>query len=213
MPGTTVAVIKDGKGEIASFANAAFIEEFVWKEGAWSLGRSFPFGLGGAGTPSTARAKARELLAALGGTRVLVGRAISGVAYTVLDQAGLALCEMDAFSPDCLDALAETINTPESGPAVPDKPVETGVPGCYVLDLKAALAAWPDLSSKKILRPFLKNTFFVELNLLCAHVPPWLPPELEGRGMTYREAPSGGDVTLVIAAPSCNTEDTPCHVR
>ena len=56
-------------------------------------------------------------------------------------------------------------------------------PGCYFIDLSKAQQANPLLSSKKILRPFLFHTPFIELEVLCDHEPPWLEYELPGMGL------------------------------
>jgi hypothetical protein len=69
----------------------------------------------------------------------------------------------------------------------------------FRLDLSAALAARPDLTSKKILRPFLDRAAFLELRVLFDHLPPWLEAELGARGLragTGRR--QGGGVELFI---------------
>ena len=53
-------------------------------------------------------------------------------------------------------------------------PVETQTPGIYFLDLGQLQTECPEVSSKKALLPFLSNTPFLELQLVCAHIPPWL---------------------------------------
>lgn len=53
-------------------------------------------------------------------------------------------------------------------------PIETSTPGIYYLNLMELQKECPDISSKKALASFLSDTPFLELQLICAHIPPWL---------------------------------------
>jgi hypothetical protein len=54
------------------------------------------------------------------------------------------------------------------------KPVETSTPGVYFLDLVALQKECPEVTSKMAMMDFLKNTPFMELHLVCKHIPPWI---------------------------------------
>lgn len=151
------------------------------------------------------RDKLRHLVATLGNTRILVATSISGIAYSVLDQRGFRLCEMDGFTPDILDALVESVNTPIGMQGIADHPVETSTPGHYVCDLTAILKEYPDLTSKKVLRPFFENTPFIEVQVLFGHMPPWILPELAERGLGCDKADADdGKVRLRIFPLLCD---------
>ena len=53
-------------------------------------------------------------------------------------------------------------------------PVQTQTPGVYFLNLLELQKECPEISSKKALASFLSDTPFLELHLVCAHIPPWL---------------------------------------
>ena len=146
------------------------------------------------------RRAVEKLAVDLEDVRVLLGASVSGIAYVALDRLGFRLCEMDGFSPECLDALKDALEGPAEGKAAaPDRPQETGLPGVYSLDLGKALEAWPDLSSKRILRPFLQGVEFSRLELFCGHVPPWLPPELERLGLDCaRKSPTASREGIML---------------
>ncbi|MDR2669133.1 MAG: hypothetical protein LBC14_04170 [Desulfovibrio sp.] len=223
---TSVAVVTDGQGKLATFADGVSAGVYRRENNAWRCCGTVPLRVEGARpsgpepgeagdgehrgtalafteTPAGLRDRLRGFVAALGDTRILVAVSISGIAYTVLDQRGFVLCEMDDFDPECLDALTETLNTPPDAPAVPDRPAPTGEPGVYVCDLVLMLREYPELSSKKILLPFLAESSFTELRVLCSHMPPWLPPELQRRGFICKEPSTGnGKLLLRIYPPA-----------
>ncbi|MDR1685103.1 MAG: hypothetical protein LBR82_01435 [Desulfovibrio sp.] len=220
MEHTSVAVVTDGRGKLARFADGVFVRVYSRENNTWRCAETVPLRMertrppgpepgesvsgehsGSASafaeTPAGLRAGLREFVAALGDTRILVAVSISGIAYTVLDQRGFVLCEMDDFDPGCLDALTEALNAPPAVSPAPDRPMPTGEPGVYACDLVLTLRAYPELSSKKILLPFLAESAFTELRVLCGHVPPWLPPELQRRGFAC-EGPQAADGKLLL---------------
>jgi hypothetical protein len=195
----SVAVLRNEAGELSGFSTAVAVEIYrKQRQGRnWKSVRAIPFS---AGTKPPAMRKAAKALAAeLEDTRILLGTSVSGIAYTTLDQLGFRLCELEVFSPECLDALVEAVETQPVTIPAPDRPQESDSSGVYRLDLALALEARPDLSSKRILRPFLRGTTFSRLDLACGHVPPWLLPELESRGLgCSRSSLPGGGILLRI---------------
>ena len=67
-----------------------------------------------------------------------------------------------------------------SGRTIP-KPlaVGDGTDGYYQMNLAEVLNSDPDLNSKQVLIPFLQETAFKKLVILCDHTPRWLAKELE----------------------------------
>ncbi|MDR2123830.1 MAG: hypothetical protein LBP38_02460 [Desulfovibrio sp.] len=203
-----VAVVTDGQGKLARFADGASAWVYRRENNAWRCSGEVPLHMertpvSDAATQAGLRDRLRDFIAALGDTRILIAVSISGIAYTVLDQRGFILCEMDDFDPECLDALTEALNTGTDAPALPDRPMPAGEPGVYVCDLALLLREYPELSSKKILLPFLAESVFTELRVLCGHVPPWLPPELQRRGFTCKgPQPADGKLLLRVYPPA-----------
>ncbi|MDR2141936.1 MAG: hypothetical protein LBR11_09150 [Deltaproteobacteria bacterium] len=72
-------------------------------------------------------------------------------------------------------------------------------PGRYFLDLAKALALDPELSSKKILQPFLRETRFQELAIECDHQPRWLPEAARNLGLSLTLASSPGGVLVTLS--------------
>ena len=197
----SVAVLRDDAGELSGFSTAVAVDVYrKQRQREWKRVRAIPFSAGS--RPPAMRKAAQALSAELEDTRILLGTSLSGLAYTTLDQLGFLLCETERFCPERLDALLEALKTPPAENPAPDRPQESDTPGLYRLDLTLALKTHPDLSSKLILRPFLRETPFSLLELSCGHVPPWLPPELESRGLGCSRSPlPGGGILLRIFPP------------
>jgi hypothetical protein len=155
------------------------------------------------------RQRLRELAGLLPEVKSLVSRGYPGLSMEVLTRAGFNLYRLDGFDEGVLPAIAENDLTGQfETELAPKAPVETEEgSGEYFLDLREALSAYPELTSKKILRPFFDSATFMTLKVIHDHLPPWLPPELKARGYGWdgREIPGG---YLVEISPS---EVKPCR--
>jgi hypothetical protein len=129
------------------------------------------------GDVAAVREKIIVLADYLGDCQIAAGPDISGILFRELDKRGFSVFETSDVSPDTLDGILndiqEALTPDESATAVPTLPVETGLPGVYALDLIRLQEAFPELTSRQVLGDFLE-TPFLELQLTCTHVPPWL---------------------------------------
>ena len=160
------------------------------------------------------RIKALEQLLPQGA--VIAGTSISGLAYNEFSHMGFCLCELESFSPDILDALAaEVAASAEPSAQVPAEPVAGGSPGAYTINLVEVQAAHPEVSSKKALRPFLASTPFVELEIICSHMPPWLEGHMKDHNLTCsRSRTQDGHLRLRISHALCDdARNTPMGDR
>ncbi|MDR1777370.1 MAG: hypothetical protein LBR31_06035 [Desulfovibrio sp.] len=199
----SIAVVVDRQGQLTRFSDDILVNVYHRQGKTWVCTERMPFFLDPGLDLAGMRDKLRALIDSLGQTRILLAASICGVAYSVLDQRGFRLCEMDSFSPeeaDVLDALVERVVAPVKAPS-PPYPAEIA-PGVYQCDLTEVLREHPDLSTKKVLRPFFDKTPFVELRMAFSHVPPWLLPELVERGLVWSEPVSAGDKLWMTVRPS-----------
>ncbi|MDR1857216.1 MAG: hypothetical protein LBR22_08715 [Desulfovibrio sp.] len=191
MDAVSVAVMERPDGYLAPLAGDVVVAIYRRSSEGWSREVEGECRLDAGAGLAGMREGLRGLVPLLGTARIVVAREVGGVAVSMLDQRGFRLCGMDRFDAGCLDALCEEIRSgeEEGDVRVPPRPVETDVPGRYVCDLTAILRDHPELSSKKVLRPFLDTTPFVELEVRFGHVPPWLPEELDRRGLSWDDDP------------------------
>jgi hypothetical protein len=120
----------------------------------------------------------------------------------VFDRAGLHIFEIGGISDGVFDGIVEDLRGADAAAAakaaiVRDaRPVETSTPGVYFLDLVALQKECPEVSSKKAMMDFLKDTPLLELRLVCKHIPPWIENSGSYNVRTVKDA--GGVVEAVI---------------
>lgn len=180
-----IAVIMNNRNKIASFKEDANLTVFEKRDGAWCAKRTIFAGNGFAeGLPALRRELGR-LAAELDGCRIIAGKTISGIPYHIFDKLGFRIFEIERFSEAVLDQILSDVTAAKAkeGAGPPAAPVETGSPGVYFLDLIALQAENPEISSKMALMPFLSGTPFLQLDLICRHLPPWIEKLAGEKGM------------------------------
>lgn len=173
---------------------------------AWRRLKTVPFTLSGCYELVEMRNRLRTIEQHLPQGAVIAGTSISGLAYSELNHMGFCLCELERFSPEILDALAaEVAASAELTARVSAQPVAGDSPGSYTINLVEVQMAHPEISSKKALRPFLATTPFVELEIICSHMPPWLEGHVKDHNLTCsRSRTQDGRLRLRISRALCD---------
>ena len=142
----------------------------------------------------------------IGNAQAVAGASIAGTAYAALNRKGKHIFEIAALTPAQLSGIAEDIAAAEARQTVEAdafrrvSPTQTEIEGVYTLDLVSALEEYPELSSKMILKPFLQNTPFTELTLICRHLPHWLP---QAKGLRIMQKQRGDYLVVTVARQHC----------
>lgn len=137
--------------------------------------------------------------------KAVAGGEFSGIAFNELDRAGLHIFSISAVSDGTLDGIVSDIEKNNEASRIKEqiildaKPVETSVPGVWYLDLIALQTQYPDISSKKAMQEFVQTVPFLELHLVCNHVPPWM----ERMGLEIDARQQNGKVYAVIRKREC----------
>ena len=128
-----IAVLEDTENSITSMDTCTHLAVWQrdWSTGkGWHAAASVPFSLAGCETLPQMRDRLRGLAQLLPEQAAIAGASISGLAYNELSRMGFCLCELDAFSPDILDALAcEILASAQGEVQVPTAPTHTDMPG------------------------------------------------------------------------------------
>lgn len=143
---------------------------------------------------------------------VILAAEVSGIPYKVFEQEGFDICENEEFSIGLLDKILEAKSNNDICCESPDAyidttPVEGEIAGNYFLDLKKLLAKKTSLTSKQALLPFLKETPFHVLEVLCSHAPPWFDFELDKLALCKETTKiSENEYIVKIYKKTCNCE-------
>lgn len=129
-------------------------------------------------SPRQLRSKLLELPSLIADCKILAGGELAGLAFSVFDRAGLHIFAIDSVSDSVLDGILCDVEEADAALAAEDGgdigPQETDKKGVYFLDLVKLQEAFPDISSKKALMGFFESAAFVQLKLICRHLPPWI---------------------------------------
>jgi len=152
--------------------------------------------------PAATRKNTEALLPLIEGCNVLAGGALVGIPFSVFDRAGFHIFEVGKIDSETFDGIMEELCNADAAVAAKEaiireaKPVETATPGVYFLDLVALQKECPEVTSKKAMMDFLQNTPFMELHLVCKHIPPWI--ENSGAYKVQITSDKAGTVQAII---------------
>lgn len=197
-----IAIIMKDYDVSNSFLEADRILVFLKDETGWTVSKEIPMDFKNLKNIASLRNELISISKELGEYRIIAGKEISGLPFTVFDSLGFHIFSISELNDCCLDGMLEDINQNNKNQEVPQKPIETLTPGKYYFDLAALQENFPEISSKKALRQFFKETPFWELELVCTHLPPWIN-EL-GYDITLKK--QDGKTVAVIKNKLCGKE-------
>ncbi|WP_185967490.1 Fe-only nitrogenase accessory AnfO family protein [Clostridium sp. HBUAS56010] len=126
------------------------------------------------------RQETEKIAGYAGNAKAVICKEITGIPFSVIDRKGYGIFLTDQVDEETLNGVIEDLKQSEErkkGKAEMVKnlrPVQGDTPGIYYFNLLEVQKECPEVSSKKALMPFLAETPFLELHLICAHIPPWL---------------------------------------
>ncbi|MDR0320925.1 MAG: hypothetical protein LBI28_05430 [Treponema sp.] len=175
-----IAVFTDRDSKLCDFFEAERFLIFERTPTGWTQTSEANFEKITPSNPALTRKNTSELLPLIEGCNVLAGGALFGIPFAVFDRAKLHIFEIGKIDTELFDGIIEDLRNASAEASAKEaiirdtKPVETSTPGVYFLDLIALQKECPEISSKKAMMDFLSNTPFLELRLICKHIPPWI---------------------------------------
>jgi len=175
-----IAVFANANSTLCDFFEAERFLIFERGKAGWEKTGEAKFEKIVPSAPAATRKNTEALLPLIEGCNVLAGGALVGIPFSVFDRAGFHIFEIGKMDDETFDGIVEDLCNADAESAAKEaiirdaKPVETSTPGIYFLDLVALQKECPEVTSKKAMMDFLKNTPFMELHLVCKHIPPWI---------------------------------------
>ncbi len=193
----TIAVLIDSMGQTASLFEATAIKRYGKSAGKWMVMEECPFRIVAAQGLKALRESLMEIIVALGDTKIIAGREIAGLPYNIFDTAGFRIFEVEGRPEIFLDFISkaaeenmESLLHPVQEEQTVARPQQTETEGVYCVNLKELQIRNPEITSKKVLLPFLKNESFYELEVVCSHVPPWFERDFDKLGLKFDAVPT-----------------------
>jgi Fe-only nitrogenase accessory protein AnfO len=192
-------------GILSSIETCHEVNLFEKGDEGWQNSETIPFSLEGSSSAEI-RDCMRSLILELGSCSILVGKSIAGLPYHVLDRMGFSIFEAEDLTEGLLNGLCSDFEQAEqekNRTQSATEPVPLDDQGRWMLDLIALQEDHPEISSKQALRPFLKQPF-LELMIICSHLPPWLEQVLPEKRLGYSmETLPNGKTKMTISRSLC----------
>jgi hypothetical protein len=197
-----IAVFANKDSNLCDFFEAERFLIFDRSESGWKKAGEVNFEKLVPFAPALTRKNTEALLPLIQGCKILAGGALVGIPFSVFDRAGLHIFEIGEINDGIFDGIIEDLKNAKAEAAAKEaiireaKPIETSTPGVYYLNLVALQREFPEISSKKAMMDFLRDTPFMELRLVCKHIPPWI--ESSGAYNAQTMGSEAGNVLAVI---------------
>lgn len=187
-----IAVVENDNQKTISIFEPGFIAIYEENGGAWKVLKRFENKVYNAKGITEVRTAVADTVKQLDDAKIVVASEISGIAFGAFQAAGFDVFLVENNTLDFLDSIKKEML--ELNEERKEKPVgfnimqflEPGMnKGDFSLNMEDILLKNPELTSKKILIPYLKSGEFNRLDVICSHVPKWFNIDLGGMGLEY----------------------------
>jgi Fe-only nitrogenase accessory protein AnfO len=181
-----IAALVDQQGATADLFHSVQVRLYHNPQGQWQVLHEITFLTEDTMSMTEIRSSLLGLQPQLEGCQHLIARSIHGFARSILDGMGLAMWGLEGDPGHVLEQIR--LRAQARQPDIPPQTLlqATATPGCYRVNLQAALAQDNRLTSKQLLHPILDQHPFDRLEILCDHVPKWFEREFPARQLNLR---------------------------
>lgn len=201
-----IAVFTDENGNMANFYDCVRFNIYRKEDAGFNLQKTVEYEKIEPLEPVKIRSDTEALIELIEDCDTVAFKELLGIPYSVFDKAGFHIFLIDNYSEEMIKGIEDDMNSLDESNKKKEemlkeaRPVETDTPGVYFFDMLAVQTEYPEMSSKQVLKPFLDSVPFMELRLLCAHMPPWIERDQRFKIKTERNERG---VYAVIAFKQC----------
>jgi len=201
-----IAVVENNNQKTSSIFEPGFIAIYEEESGEWRVLNRFENETCNAKGIAAVRMAVADTIKQLGDVKIVLASEIPGIAFGTFQAAGFEIFLVENNTLDILDSvkkeMLEVIEERKEKPREFDimQFLEPGTnKGDFCLNIEEILLKNPELTSKKILIPYLKKGEFNRLDVICSHIPKWFT-DLGVLGFEYetvKESPNRKAVKIV----------------
>jgi Fe-only nitrogenase accessory protein AnfO len=187
-----IAVVENDKQKTSSIFEPGFVTIYEENGEGWKVLNRFKNNVFNTKGIAAVRTAVAETLKHLDDVRILIASEVPGIAFGTFQAAGFEIFIVENNTSDVLDPvkkeMLELIEERKEKPRGFDitQFLKPGMnKGDFCLNMEEILLKNPELTSKKILIPYLKNEEFSTLDVICSHIPKWFYTELGVMGFEY----------------------------
>ena len=207
----SIAVVLDGNGMTTSLEESSIVKVYFMDKGNWKVIKEIICKIDDSMSLILIRENIKIMIEALGNCRIFIGNKVTGLPYTIFEKMGYNIWEIVGRPEEFLDYVLEKecdMDDLKLMDEVKPKilaPVNSGKEGYFTIDLKKIQEGNMNVSSKQVLLPFLNNTTFYELKIICSHQPNWLATEFKRRNLKAEvQSNTGNMVEITVSHIICS---------
>lgn len=178
-----ISVFQDKDNKISTFLESCKLKVYFKANEKWSIEKEVGVDCSNLKSINDMRKYFLSLAKSINDCKIVVVNKAMGIPYNVFYGLDYSVWELDGEIEGHLDNIIkkelENINN------IMEKDKEkyyTKISeGSYVVDLIELQIKNPEISSKKAIRPILKEKDFKNLQVKCCHIPPWIKCELQDK--------------------------------
>jgi len=184
--------VENDNQQTSSIFEPGFIAVYEEDGGEWKVLNRFENQVCNARGMAAVRMAVGDAIKQLGDVKVVVASEIPGIASGTFQAAGFDIFLVHSKVLDVLGSIKEEIlEAIEKRQEEPSRfeiteflePGENK--GDFSINIEDIMFKNPELTSKKILIPYLKNGEFNRLDVVCSHLPKWFVTDLGAMGFEY----------------------------
>ena len=187
-----IAVVENNNQKTSSIFEPGFVAIYEDDGGKWKVLSRFENKVCNAKGIAAVRTAVADTIKQLGDVNIVVASEIPGIAFGTFQATGFEILLVENSVLDVLDSvkkeMLELIEKRQEKPREFNimQYLEPGMnKGDFCLNMEEILSKNPELTSKKILIPYLKNGEFNGLDVICSHIPKWFNIDLGVLGFQY----------------------------
>ena len=201
-----IAVFVDKKGNTVSYHTEGIIEVYTCDGSNWHCAEKTSLGADQSANISEVRERIHAVMAEIEDAKVFVVDSMKSLPIAIFDGYGITVWNHKGIPAEAFNYIKEqeenkahqpksccdtpsckstcSSNAGECASSLPITFNNIGK-GLFSIDLAKALAGGSSLNSKQILIPFMQNTEFTSLEIICEHLPKWFDKELGIMSLHY----------------------------
>ena len=163
-----VALPLNEKGTVALYTNE--------NESKWECSKKIPFDISYNMSMVEMRKTIQALVAQIDDCKTIVAENVKGMHFAIFEGVGVNIWKYKGNPESLLDYIKEQedkIMEEKLRPKPAPRAVGDIRDGFYEINMIKAMEQDKTLTTKQILIPFLQNTNFQKLKLVCSHIPKW----------------------------------------
>jgi Fe-only nitrogenase accessory protein AnfO len=182
-----IAVFLDERKEISSFTEAKCVKIFVEEEDSWKVKKEILVERTSSGKGiKEVREEYINLAKQMDDCKIVIVNKAFGIPYSVFYAEDFSVWELAGNPLNFLDDIIIKEKDEEEREDNEEEIAKKLGEGYFLIDLMELEISKPEMSSKKVIIPYLEKEDVKKIEIHCCHVPPWIIKEKDKGQITLK---------------------------